>query len=51
MNTPSTSSSRDPADEPGMPLWVKVSGGVVVVLVVLFLAVHLAGGGMGGHAR
>jgi hypothetical protein len=31
------------------PRWVKVSGIIVVVLVLLFVVVHLAGGGLRGH--
>ena len=32
---------------PGTPLWVKVSAAVVVILVLIFVGMHLAGGGMG----
>ncbi|WP_437064340.1 hypothetical protein [Streptomyces sp. enrichment culture] len=31
------------------PRWVKVSAGLAVLLVVVFVVVHLAGGGMVGH--
>jgi hypothetical protein len=34
----------------GAPRWVKVSAAIAVVLVVVFVMVHLAGGGMAGHA-
>ncbi|MFD3532625.1 hypothetical protein [Streptomyces sp. NPDC058664] len=37
-------------DGEGAPRWVKVSAAVAVVLVVVFVIVHLAGGGMAGHA-
>lgn len=33
----------------GAPRWVKVSAAIAVVLIVVFVAVHLAGGGMAGH--
>lgn len=42
-------SSPEPPDEGGAPRWVKVFGGIVLVVVVLFVAIHLAGGGMVGH--
>jgi hypothetical protein len=32
---------------PGMPRWVKVSGIIAIVLVVLFILVLLVGGGHG----
>ena len=32
---------------PGTPLWVKLSAAVVVILVLVFVGMHLAGGGMG----
>jgi hypothetical protein len=31
------------------PGWVKVFGAVLVVLVLAFVAMHLAGGGFRGH--
>jgi hypothetical protein len=42
-------SSPEPPDEDGAPRWVKVFGGVVLAVVVVFVAIHLAGGGMVGH--
>jgi hypothetical protein len=41
----------DPENKPeqGTPRWVKVFGAIAVVLVVVFLVAHLAGGGMHGH--
>ena len=38
-------------DEPArMPRWVKVFALIALALLILFLVVHLAGGGMhGGH--
>ena len=45
-------SSRDPAmsQRPGTPRWVKVSGIIAVVLVLLFAAHLLIGGMPGTHA-
>ncbi|MGW7056118.1 hypothetical protein [Streptomyces sp. NPDC054887] len=37
--------------EDGAPRWVQISAVVAVALVVVFVIVHLAGGGMAGHAR
>ena len=37
------------ATDSGMPRWVKVFGLVALVLVVAFLVMHLAGGGLGHH--
>jgi hypothetical protein len=34
---------------PSTPRWVKVFGIVVIVLVLLFVILHLMGGGFGGH--
>ncbi|MEU1003777.1 hypothetical protein [Streptomyces tibetensis] len=39
----------DADDDEGAPRWVKVSAAVAVVLVVVFVIVHLVGGGMHGH--
>jgi hypothetical protein len=38
-------SDRD--SSPGTPAWVKVFALVVLVLVLLFVGLHLAGGGFG----
>ncbi|GAA0913358.1 MULTISPECIES: hypothetical protein [Streptomyces] len=44
------SPARPPAsDEERAPRWVRISAAVAVVLVVVFVVVHLAGGGMAGH--
>ena len=37
------------ADPEKAPRWVKVFGIVAAVLVAAFLAVHIAGGGLGHH--
>ena len=37
------------APDQGTPRWVKVFGIVIVVLVLLFVALHLTGHGFGGH--
>ena len=34
---------------PGAPRWVKVFGIVGVLLLLLFLILHLTGGGLGSH--
>ena len=34
---------------PGVPRWVKVFAIIVIVLVLLFVILHLAGGGFRGH--
>lgn len=39
----------DTHDDGGAPRWVKVSALVALALVVVFVIVHLAGGGMAGH--
>jgi hypothetical protein len=44
---PATGASPGPGTAPGAPRWVKVSGAVALALVVLFLVLHLTGGGMG----
>jgi hypothetical protein len=43
----SKSDSGDVA--PGPPRWVKVFGTIAIILVVLFVILHLTGGGLGGH--
>lgn len=37
-------------DNTGTPRWVKVFGIIATVLAILFIVLHLAGGGLGGHA-
>jgi len=32
------------------PRWVKVFGVITIVLILLFVALHLTGNGLGGHA-
>lgn len=46
MADPGRSSRGGPPSTPG---WVKVFGLVALALVVLFVLVHLAGGGFRGH--
>ncbi|MFG3268875.1 hypothetical protein [Streptomyces bobili] len=43
------SPDRHDDDGEGAPRWVKVSAAVAVALIVVFVIVHLAGGGMAGH--
>jgi hypothetical protein len=40
---------RDIDDDGGMPRWVKVFGVTVLILLLVFVVVHLAGRGLGGH--
>jgi hypothetical protein len=35
----------------GAPRWVKMFGIIALVLVLLFVILHLIGGGHGGHTR
>jgi hypothetical protein len=39
----------DTGDDTGTPRWVKVLGIIAIVLVLLFVIMHLTGGGFGGH--
>ena len=39
----------DPLADTGTPRWVKVSGLVAIVVVLLIVVLHLLGGGLGGH--
>lgn len=39
----------DRESPPGMPTWVKVMGITFLVLIVVFIILHLAGGGMRMH--
>jgi dihydroxyacetone kinase len=39
----------DVAQPPGMPQWVKITGVVIGLLVVILVAVAVLGGGGGGH--
>ena len=50
MAYPTLPSGRDSESPPGAPRWVKVFGIIALVLVVLFVARHLTGGGFRGHA-
>jgi hypothetical protein len=36
---------------PGTPRWVKILGIIALALAVTFVAVHLAGGGLGKHGH
>jgi hypothetical protein len=44
-----TREKPDPGSPPSTPRWVKVFGIIVIVLVLLFVILHLTGGGLGGH--
>jgi hypothetical protein len=41
----------EPGDDTRTPRWVKVFAIVAIVLVLLFVIIHLAGGGLGGHTH
>ncbi len=41
--------SNSETDEDSTPRWVKVFGIIAIVLVLLFVIMHLTGGGLGGH--
>jgi hypothetical protein len=40
---------RRGSSEESTPRWVYVFGLIIVVLVLLFVILHLTGGGLGGH--
>ena len=43
-----THAETDPVSRPGIPRWLKISGIIVIVLILLFGILHLTtGGGMG----
>jgi hypothetical protein len=44
-----TVGGRDGGSTSSAPRWVKVSGIITVVLVLLFVIMHLTGHGLGGH--
>lgn len=44
-----TGVGTDRGSPPSTPRWVKVFGIIVIVLVLLFVILHLTGGGFGGH--
>jgi hypothetical protein len=40
---------RPDYESPSTPRWVKVFGLIALVLILVFVIVHLAGGGLGHH--
>jgi hypothetical protein len=46
-----TASRPDPAAAPSTPRWVKVSGGITLVLVLIVVVMLLVGGGSHGPGR
>ena len=47
MTQPPRSTDTGTPQYPGTPGWVKVSGIIVLVLVLMFVGAHVAGRGMG----
>lgn len=45
-----TDAGLDPGLATGTPRWVYVFALIALALILLFVIVHLAGGGLGGHA-
>jgi hypothetical protein len=39
----------DTGDDTGTPRWVRVFGIIGIIVVLLFVILHLTGGGVGGH--
>jgi hypothetical protein len=39
----------DPLADASTPRWVKVSGIIAIVLILLLVILHLLGSGLGGH--
>jgi hypothetical protein len=47
---PYPDSNSDTGDEtPGTPRWVYVLGIIAIILILVFVILHLTGGGLGGH--
>lgn len=46
---PSGPGPRDDSDDEAMPRWVKVSGAIFIVFVLVVIVLHLTGRGFGGH--
>ncbi len=46
---PYPDSHNDTDDDTSTPRWVKVFGIIIIVLVLLFVILHLTGGGFSGH--
>jgi hypothetical protein len=46
---PSRDSNGGTGDDTGTPRWVYVFGIIAIVLVLLFVILHLTGGGLRGH--
>jgi hypothetical protein len=48
---PDAGAGSDRASVAGTPRWVKVSGSIAIVVVLVFVIVHLMGGGFGRHTH
>ena len=46
---PPPDSNGDTGDDTSTPRWVYVFGIIGIALVLLFVILHLTGGGLGGH--
>ena len=49
MSSTPSSSKPNGGSVPSTPRWVKVLGIIFITVVVVFVALHLAGIGLGGH--
>ncbi|WP_160159720.1 hypothetical protein [Streptomyces sp. WAC05374] len=49
MSGSSSPSGAHGEEDHRAPRWVKISASIAAVLLVVFVVVHLAGGGMVGH--
>lgn len=47
--SPYSDSNRDTGDDTRTPRWVKVFGGIVIVMILLIVILHLTGNSLGGH--
>lgn len=44
-----TAGPRTPGEDTPMPAWVYISGALVIVIALAFVAMHLMGGGIPSH--
>ena len=48
-DVPSGPDPHEDSDDEGVPRWVKVSGAIFIVFVLVVIIMHLTGRGFGGH--